>query len=80
MVEELDLELDGGRGPAVDPPVGVGADVAPLLVVAVALPAPLALGGNDLGVAVQRLEDVVGGVRLGQEENEVEGFSLKEEE
>ena len=48
------------------------AEVSPLALVAVALPLPLVLVGGDLGVAVQRAEDVARRVRLGQEQAQVQ--------
>ena len=48
------------------------AEVSPLALVAVALPLPLVLVGGDLGVAVERAEDVARRVRLGQEQAQVQ--------
>ena len=50
----------------------IPAEVAPLALVAVALPLPLVLVRRYLGVRVQRVKDVARRVRLGQEEAQIQ--------
>ena len=62
--------------PAVDPSVARKTIPPPLLDSLVALPTPLSVASRDLGVLVERAEDVVAGVRLGQEDGQVEARPL----
>ena len=64
MKEEFDCQCDLRSRPAVDPAV-VGETIsAPFFAAVVALPAPPAVARRNLGVLVQRAQDVVAGVGL----------------
>ena len=66
MEQELDGESDFGRGPAVDPPIRWQTSSPPLFRDVITLPVPLAVTRRYFGVQVQRVQDVVAGVRLRQ--------------
>ena len=71
MKEELDIERHSGRRPGVDPTVFERAKLAPLSLILLPLPPPLAVARRHLGVQVQRTEDVAAGVGLRQKQRQV---------